>query len=395
MAIPPPPGPQQPPSTPGPQGPYDGPYPQGPYGPPYQPWGQGYSPFNRPAPVNGLAIASLVLGLLCFVPAVGLVLGVIALVQIRKKGERGKGMAIAGSVLSAVGLALWTLMLATGGAADFWEGFKEGARGGADAELTVGRCVDLPGGLVERDVYDVDEVPCSGRHDGEVFHTFRMTGSSFPGESAVDKAAEDGCSAHVDEYVMDSWAMTEEVDVYYIGPTDDTWDFGDRVVACLLGNTEEGKKLTGSLRTDATTLDGDQLAFLKAGNALDAVLATEPDTYPEDDLKANQDWAGKVRDSLATQVTALRGHGWAAGARNAVDSYAKDLEAARSEWAKAASAADADTFYIHYDKGWEYLESDTAVDARRALDLATTRPDSIAPGGGTGDSGSAGDGLDV
>ena len=61
MSTPPPPGP-------GPQDP-QGPYPQGQYaqgpgaapGPyPYRPWGQGYRPYNTPAPVNGVAIAALV-----------------------------------------------------------------------------------------------------------------------------------------------------------------------------------------------------------------------------------------------------------------------------------------------------------------------------------------------
>jgi hypothetical protein len=63
-------------------------------------------PYNQPAPVNGLAIASLVLGILCCLPVVGLVLGLIALGQIRKKGERGRGMAIAGIVLGWVGIGL-------------------------------------------------------------------------------------------------------------------------------------------------------------------------------------------------------------------------------------------------------------------------------------------------
>mgnify|MGYP002351915797 CR=1 FL=1 len=113
MSIPPPPGPQ-------------GPYPQGPYAPQ---WGHPLAPYPRQAPVNGLAIAAFVLGVLCFVPAVGLVLGLIALARIRKRGERGKGFAVAGCVLSSVGLALRALTLSTGAAADFWDGFRDAARG--------------------------------------------------------------------------------------------------------------------------------------------------------------------------------------------------------------------------------------------------------------------------
>jgi len=117
VSIPPPPGPQQP----------GGPYPQGPYqqpygnGLPYQPWGQGYSPYNRPAPYNGLAIAALVLGILCFLPAIGLVFGLIALAQIKRRGERGRGLAIGGMVMSTIGLALLGAIFATGGAHGFWQ----------------------------------------------------------------------------------------------------------------------------------------------------------------------------------------------------------------------------------------------------------------------------------
>lgn len=114
MSIPPPPGPQ-------------GQYPQGPYAPQ---WGHPLAPYPRPAPVSGLAVAAFVLGVLCFLPAVGLVLGLVALARIRRRGERGKGFAVAGCVLSSVGLALWTLTLSTGAAGDFWDGFRDARAAG-------------------------------------------------------------------------------------------------------------------------------------------------------------------------------------------------------------------------------------------------------------------------
>lgn len=132
MSIPPPPGPHQP----------QGPYPPGPFTPP-GPWGYGYGGYAQPVPVNGVAIAALVLGILCFLPAVGLVLGLIALAQIKRKGERGKGMAIAGAVLSTVGLVLWTVSLSTGVASDVVDGLKDAARGeGTAYALAKGDCFD-------------------------------------------------------------------------------------------------------------------------------------------------------------------------------------------------------------------------------------------------------------
>ncbi|HEY5359477.1 MAG TPA: DUF4190 domain-containing protein [Streptosporangiaceae bacterium] len=64
-----------------------------------------------PPRTNPLAIASLccgigqvLLGVLAGIPAI--VLGVIALNQIRKRGERGRGLAIAGLVLGILGLVI-------------------------------------------------------------------------------------------------------------------------------------------------------------------------------------------------------------------------------------------------------------------------------------------------
>lgn len=374
------PHPQQPyGQQPHPQQPYgQQPYGQQPYGPqPYRTWGQGYSPYARPTPVNGLAVASLVLGVLCCFPALGLVLGVIALVQIKKKGQSGKGLAIAGSILSSLGLALWVAALATGGFSKAWEGFKEGATEGAAFSVVKGQCFDAPGESLEGLTYDVEEVPCAGEHEGEVFGEFRMTGSTFPGDSAVSDAADERCYPLQEAYAMDTWALPEDVDVYYFGPTRQSWRLGDREVTCIFGNTDEKASLTGSLRADETTLDSYQVTLLKSLNALDAVLWEEPEDYPEDDLPGYEDWSRDVHDRLDEQIGILRAQAWSARADKPVAALVKDMENARDEWAKAVAAAedeDVDAFYTHYDKGYAYVDGPSTVTARKALGLATKRP---------------------
>ncbi|KUN82679.1 hypothetical protein AQJ66_21280 [Streptomyces bungoensis] len=407
MSIPPPPGPHQPqdpcrpPQQPYPHNPYGPPpYQQGPqqphhpYGPPgYQPWAQGYSPYNQPAPVNGLAIASLVLGLLCCLPGVGLVLGLIALPQIRRRGERGTALAVTGSVLSGLGLALSVLMFATGGASDFWKGFKEGARGGASISLVKGECFDAPGGRLSGETYDVDKVPCSGVHDGEVFASFRLRAGRYPGDDSVTGTADERCYGLQDAYAMDGWAVPGDVDVYYLTPTEDSWSAGDREVTCVFGNVTEGRNLTGSLRNDETVLDSYQVAYLKAAHILNAAMDTAPDAeYVEDDLPGHKAWAGRVAAALSEQAGALRAQSWPGGARGPVGALAADLDKARAEWAKAAKAEDADGFYRHYDAGLGLLDPKESVPARRALGLETTPPaDDSGKGGADGrDTGGAG-----
>ena len=99
---------------------------QPPQYPPPPPGGYGYPP-PAPSPyggypqstgTNGLAIASLVcslFGWICGVGTIlGLVLGLIALSQIKKTGQEGRGMALAGVIISSILLAggvLWFIFL--------------------------------------------------------------------------------------------------------------------------------------------------------------------------------------------------------------------------------------------------------------------------------------------
>jgi hypothetical protein len=58
----------------------------------------------RPS-LNSFAVTALVVSLLCLAP-LGLIFGIVALLQISKKGQRGKGLAIAGISVSGVVLVL-------------------------------------------------------------------------------------------------------------------------------------------------------------------------------------------------------------------------------------------------------------------------------------------------
>ncbi|MEU3411684.1 DUF4190 domain-containing protein [Streptomyces sp. NPDC006658] len=391
MSIPPPSGPHQPEGpVPAPRPPYGPPpYPRPPGGaglPVYQPWTQGYRPYNTPAPVNGLAIASLVLGVLCCLPGAGLVLGLAGLRQIRRRGERGTGLAVGGAVLSGVGLLLWTLLFATGGASDLWHGVKEGARDGATVSLTEGQCFNAPGGALSGVTYDVDTVSCTGAHDGEVFASFRLPGGPYPQDDAVTGTADERCRALRDGYAMDGWAVPGYVDVYFLTPTEDGWAAGDREVTCVFGHTDEGGDLTGSLRNDETDLDADQVAYLKAAHVLNAALESVPDEkYTEDDLPGHRAWAGRVSAALGEQARMLRAHDWPAGTAGPVTALAAGLDKARAEWAEAAAARDADAFSAHYENGLDLIDPIRAIPVRSVLGLATTPP--AVPdgeGGGTG-----------
>jgi hypothetical protein len=79
------------------------------------PYHGGYYPAPQP-PTSGVAVASLICGIAEFftlgiaaVPAV--ILGHVARTNIKRTGERGDGLAIAGLVLGYLGIACWALFL--------------------------------------------------------------------------------------------------------------------------------------------------------------------------------------------------------------------------------------------------------------------------------------------
>lgn len=358
-----------------PQGAY--PSPESPYGgqPGFAPYGL-YGPYGPrpPAAVNGVAIASLVLGVLCFVPALGLVLGLIALRQIKRRGERGRGMAVAGSLLSSLGLALWTLMLATGAAADFWEGVKDGARADSILALRAGDCFNSPAGL-EGAADRASQVPCDRAHDGEVFAVVTLPGGAYPGDGSLGDTADERCYGLRDDYAMDRWALPATAEVYYFVPTPESWRFGDRGITCVFGHRDGQSRLTGSLRRDETTLDTHQRAYLEAARVLNTALDNAPGTeFAENDLPGHTAWAGEVADAVAEQTRMLRAHRWPAGARQPVGELADGLAEAEKEWAKAAGAQDADTYYEYSERGVELLDPRMTVTTRKALGLADSMP---------------------
>lgn len=68
---------------------------------------------------NGKSIAAMVLGILSIVvPYIGFIIGIVGIVfsslslkEIRKTGEQGRGMAIAGMVCSIIGTVIYAIIL--------------------------------------------------------------------------------------------------------------------------------------------------------------------------------------------------------------------------------------------------------------------------------------------
>lgn len=207
--------------------------------------------YTSPAPssdrTNPVSIVAIVLGFLF--PIGGIVAGAVALAQIKRTGEKGRGLAlggiIAGAVLTVLGFiaalafVVFVLFGAGSDASDPFGLSRDGEVTIAPDEqaavdpsvLSVGACLDsLPGGVIAAG----NLVDCAAPHAFEIFAGFELPDAgAFPGDEAIQEAAFAGCEAAYPAYVGASY-NDSTLNYYFVGPTEQTWASGDREVSCLL-----------------------------------------------------------------------------------------------------------------------------------------------------------------
>ena len=101
-------------------------------------------------------------------------------------------------------------------------------------ELAVGDCFD-DGDMVlgELEVGDVPLVVCSAPHDNEVYAVVTVDGEMFPGEEAIQSQADEVCFDAFDPFVGLDYESSA-LDFGWLIPTADSWEMGDRIVACFV-----------------------------------------------------------------------------------------------------------------------------------------------------------------
>jgi putative regulator of septum formation len=106
--------------------------------------------------------------------------------------------------------------------------------------LRPGDCVDSGGNGLSFTL-----LSCSQPHNAEVFATFALTGSSWPGDAAVQQDAGNGCADRLGAYLNPQLAnagLAQE----YIYPNKSAWQDGERSVVCEVSSPTG--PLTGSVR---------------------------------------------------------------------------------------------------------------------------------------------------
>ncbi|MGP3690264.1 DUF4190 domain-containing protein [Streptomyces sp. IBSNAI002] len=206
---------------------------------------------------------AFIMSVLCAIPLVPLILGIIALYQIRARHERGKGFAIAAIVIHCATLVLYALAVVFGFSVldDAPKRDTTGRvteQGSSEVkDLRTGDCFNTANDLAEfQDGASVDApftvtvLPCDRPHEGETYAVFALDDGPYPGKEAVAANTEERCSGTVlTDYVGPSATLPDNLELFVYFPSEETWGRGDREVTCFLGDASGAS--SGSVR--ATT----------------------------------------------------------------------------------------------------------------------------------------------
>ncbi|MEU3253597.1 DUF4190 domain-containing protein [Streptomyces sp. NPDC006997] len=389
-----------PPSSPPPSGdgaqppPYPGGWYDGPPGAGQDGWPGGGTPYWPPQapppvpPLNPFAVVALVTSLACLAP-LGLVFGVVALRQIARRGERGKGLAIAGLSVSGAVLLLAAVIFPT---VDFrvWtppardDGGQVTEAGWTTLDrLEPGDCFTPRDALPEEGTPSLDDtsvrvVPCDRPHRAEAYASFALDDEgTFPGRERLTEAARPRCGELYLEYSLDPLAFGP-LQTYFFHPDPSGWRDGWRTVLCWV-TRPGGADLDFSVRRDAADLDPAQASLLTALKPLNVATVLQPARTPREDLAGATAWAGRMAEAQAETADLLK-EADLPGAEEPADLLVAELEAGLPYWRAAARASDADAFLGELRSVREHTGSAHLTRVRELLDLPTP-----AAGGGQAD----------
>jgi Septum formation len=164
-------------------------------------------------------------------------------VEERPRRRRGHGLLL-GGVFFLAALAIIGGAFAVVG--KLTHGFKKPVvityKKSAVFSLRTGECIDPNGQAASL-------VPCTAAHEAEVFATFALPASKWPGEAGVRAAASAGCAGRLTGYLNPQLAIS--LATTYVYPDSVAWQAGTRTVICEVRATSGD--LTGSVRGASAT----------------------------------------------------------------------------------------------------------------------------------------------
>ena len=109
--------------------------------------------------------------------------------------------------------------------------------------INVGDCVQVPD---ETLVASVEGVPCDQPHDAQAFAEHQLHGDEYPGDSAIEDDAYDGCVDRWQSSIGTVWEDDTTYDLFVFTPTEESWAHDDRTVTCFVVRID-GARITTDL----------------------------------------------------------------------------------------------------------------------------------------------------
>ena len=340
------------------------------YSPPEYAWATAPQP-QRPSPsgTNGQAVAAFVLGLLAVVP-VSVVFGIVALVRVGRTRQRGKGLAIAGLVLSGVWCLVGVAALLLGAAyvsahPDALSPSPAGMR--LVSGLSPGTCFDVP---PARDVTSwVTVVSCVQPHDRQLYAKIDFTGG-YPGAVRAEQQTQLACLKAMGTSFLDPVGIMEASRSFVYAPSSSEYQYGRPQAWCTLAG--QSGQLGGNLMQAPGDYTTQQLRFLKATKQT-ALMRTGMVAAVVGDLSQARDFAGQLASADRAEAQLLVDLPFPKGPeRNAASAIARDdLKEAVQAQALAAATTQGRAQAIVEDMSSSTLSSDFhAMRIQLGLDAA-------------------------
>ena len=333
------------------------------------PWLPGMPPGMAPPGwrpgVNGFAVTSLVLGILGPVGGLvlGLVFGIIALSDIKRTRQRGRGLAIAGIAVSSVWifLVIAFIALAILGAALGPTAQSDGASS-TGFSLKPGQCFDRDPNSKSSAVTVID---CAKPHDAEAFASEPISSLSYPGLAAVEAIGERRCPEDSDHWLT-AGLNYPDFAVHYLFPQESSWTRGDRNVICFFRRVDNFP-ITGHVKDAGLPYTDDQRRYLDAVAPYDKIIDEE---YDAPTWSLERDVVVRSLPVLQKEIDVLKAGPWPTIAQASIDGLvtAKQLELGDRQ--RAAAATDSDSLDDALADADDHDGSDQDTAIRAALHLA-------------------------
>jgi Domain of unknown function (DUF4190)/Septum formation len=330
--------------------------------PPNEPYGmrgESFDPFGTPPGrrgVSGFAVASFIFGLIGGIP-LGLIFGIVALGKIRRTGQRGRGLAIAGLVLTGAWVALFVVIFYAGAL----HTIRPTPAAAASYNFQAGQCFERAP-ISQAGVST--PVDCAQPHYGEVFAVENAPWPTYPGQTAVEEFAKGKCPVDVIK-ALPPGMNHPDISVAFLFPQDKSWAQGDRTIKCFF-HRHDDQPMTGLVKDTGVPYTDEQNRYLRVSQPYDAIVRAQDAAVAWPD---QHDAAVRAVPVLQKEIDVLKAGPWPADAKAAVDALVAVKQVELADRQQAADATDRGTLLNALSDAHGHSGSDQIDAVRAALHL--------------------------